>query len=113
MRRSEYEGKTIAGGYQLASLLRSEGRSAFFRIDDGAQNQAVMRLTEAHFDQEEMLKRWKHVAAVQQDNLIAIRSTGETTLDGVALTYAVMEPSDANLAEVLQERPQHAEGCCV
>ena len=102
---TEYEGKAIAGNYQLGSLLRSEGRSAFFRIGGGVQKEAVMRLTEAHFDQEEMLKRWQHVAAVKHDHLIAIRDMGQTTLDGVALTYAVLEPSDANLAEVLAERP--------
>ena len=102
---TEYEGRTVAGDYYLETLLRSEGRSAFFKTHGNADTKAVIRLTEAHFDEEEMLKRWRQVAAVQQDNLIAIRKVGQTTFDGVELTYALLEPSDASLAEVLQERP--------
>ncbi len=102
---TEYEGKTIADGYYLESLLRSEGRSAFFRVRGAEGERPVMRLKEAHFDQEEMLKRWRQIATVDQENLIAIRHVGRATVDGVALTYAVLEPSDANLADVLKERP--------
>ena len=102
---TEYEGRTVAGDYYLETLLRSEGRSAFFKTHGTADTNAVIRLTEAHFDEEEMLNRWRQVAAVDQGNLIAIRKVGQTTFDGVALAYALLEPSDASLAEVLQERP--------
>ncbi len=102
---TEYEGRTVAGAYTLDKLLRSEGRNAFFATSNGTGIPAVIRLTEAHFDQEEMLKRWRQVAQVQQDNLIAIKRVGETTFDGVALTYALLEPEDANLEDVLAERP--------
>lgn len=102
---TEYEGRTIDETYYLESLLRSEGRNAFFKTHSQAQKDAVIRLTEAHFDEEETLERWRHIAAVEQDNLIEIGQVGRTTYDGIALTYAVLEPSDANLAEVLQERP--------
>ena len=102
---TEYEGRTVAGDYYLETLLRSEGRSAFFKTHGKADTNAVIRLTEAHFDEDEMLKRWKQVAAVEQENLIKIRTMGQTTFDGVALTYALLEPSDESLAEVLRERP--------
>jgi hypothetical protein len=102
---TEYEGRTVAGDYYLETLLRSEGRSAFFKTHGKADANAVIRLTEAHFDEDEMLARWRQVAAVEQSNLIEIRTVGQTTLDGVALTYALLEPSDASLAEVLGERP--------
>ncbi len=102
---TEYEGRTIAGDYYLESLLRSEGRSAFFATHGTAEQSAVIRLTEAHFDEAEMLQRWRHIAAVEQGNLIEIRQVGQTTLDGVALTYALLEPSDASLGDVLKERP--------
>ncbi len=102
---TEYEGRTVAGDYYLETLLRSEGRSAFFKTHGKAEQNAVIRLTEAHFDEDEMLKRWRQVAAVDQGNLIEIRTVGQTTFDGVALTYALLEPSDASLAEVLHERP--------
>ena len=102
---TEYEGRTIAGAYPLRKLLRSEGRNGFFATSNSTGDSAVIRLTEAHFDEEEVMKRWRQVADLHQDNLIGIEGVGKTTLDGVALTYALMERNDANLDDVLKERP--------
>ena len=102
---TEYEGRTIAEHYTLGKLLRSEGRNGFFATADKDGHPAVIRLTEAHFDEAELLNRWRHVAEVHQDNLIEIEQVGQTTFEGVALTYALMEPDDANLGDVLHERP--------
>ena len=102
---TEYEGRTIAEHYTLGRLLRSEGRNGFFATADKNGHPAVIRLTEAHFDEAEQLRRWRQVAEVHQENLIEIEQVGQTTFEGVALTYALMEPDDANLADVLQERP--------
>src|ERR1700712_1120086 len=102
---TEYEGRTVAGDYYLETLLRSEGRSAFFKTHGKTEKNEVIRLTEAHFDEDEMLNRWRQVAAVDQSNIIEIRKVGQTSFDGVALAYALLEPSDASLADVLQERP--------
>ena len=102
---TEYEGRTVAGSYTLGKLLRSEGRNGFFTTADSTGNSAVIRLTEAHFDEEEVLKRWRQVAELHQSNLIEIERVGKTDFDGVALTYALMERNDANLEDVLKERP--------
>ena len=102
---TEYEGRTIAGVYPLRKLLRSEGRNGFFATSNSTGESAVIRLTESHFDEEEVLKRWRQVAELHQDNLIGIERVGQTTFDGVALTYALMERNDANLDDVLKERP--------
>ncbi len=102
---TEYEGRTIAGAYTLGKLLRSEGRNGFFSTADTTGNSAVIRLTEAHYDEDEQLRRWRQVAEVHQGNLIEIEKVGQTTFEGIALTYALMEPDDANLADVLKERP--------
>ncbi len=102
---TEYEGRTIAEHYTLGKLLRSEGRNGFFATADKDGHPAVIRLTEAHFDEAEQLRRWRQVAEVHQDNLIEIEQVGQTTLEGVALTFALMEPDDANLGDVLKERP--------
>jgi hypothetical protein len=102
---TEYEGRTIAGAYTLGKLLRSEGRNGFFATSDTTGNSAVIRLTEAHYDEEELLKRWRQVAGMHQENLIEIERVGRTDFDGVPVTYALMEPNDANLADVLKERP--------
>ncbi len=102
---TEYEGRKIAGAYTLGRLLRSEGRNGFFATADTTGNAAVIRLTEAHFDEDELLERWRQVADIRQANLIGIERFGQTDFDGVAITYALMEADDANLGDVLRERP--------
>jgi hypothetical protein len=102
---TEYEGRKIAETYTLGKLLRSEGRNGFFSTADTAGQAAVIRLTEAHYDEDELLKRWQQVADMHQSNLIGIERFGQTDFDGIAITYALMEANDANLGDVLQERP--------
>jgi hypothetical protein len=102
---TEYEGRTIEGTYTLGKLLRSEGRNGFFATADATGNPAVIRITEAHFDEDELLKRWRQVSAIHETNLINIERFGQADFDGVAVTYALMEANDANLGDVLHERP--------
>ena len=102
---TEYEGRKIAGAYTLGKLLRSEGRNGFFATADTTGKAAVIRLTEPHFDEDELLKRWRQVADMHQANLIGIERFGKTDFDGVGITYALMEADDANLNDVLRERP--------
>jgi serine/threonine protein kinase len=102
---TEYEGRKIAGTYTLGRLLRSEGRNGFFATSDTTGNAAVIRITEAHFDEDALLKRWRQVAGMHQANLIGIERFGQADFDGVAITYALMEATDANLGDVLHERP--------
>ncbi|WP_263367174.1 protein kinase domain-containing protein [Edaphobacter bradus] len=101
---NDYEGRTIAKAYPLDKLLRPEGRSAFFTTTNGTGRQSVIRLIEAHFDESEILRRWRVISEIQQPNLVGIRKFGEAELDGTALVYAVMEPTEANLSEVLAAR---------
>ncbi|MDE1160410.1 MAG: hypothetical protein PW792_00535 [Acidobacteriaceae bacterium] len=102
---TEYEGKTVNGDYTLGRLLRSEGRNGFFATADKKGQQAVIRLTEAHFDEDQQLARWRQVSVLKQPHLIGIDNVGRADLDGVSLTFALMESDDANLEEVLKERP--------
>ncbi len=64
----------------------------------------MIRIVETHFDESEILARWQQVSSLQQPHLIALRKYGQDELDGTPLVYAVMEPSDANLADVLKDR---------
>ena len=102
---NEYEGRIVADQFPLKTLLEPEGRSAFFSTTNGSGATAVIRLIEAHFDEPEILSRWTAVSKVDQPNLIKLKKFGQTTLDETALLYAVMEPSDASLADILRERP--------
>jgi hypothetical protein len=101
---SDYEGRTIAEAYPLKKLVRPEGRSAFFLTTNGTGTPALVRIIEAHFDESDILQRWKTVSEIGQENLITMRKFGQTELDGTPLVYAVMEPTDISLAELLQNR---------
>jgi hypothetical protein len=102
---NDYEGKTIADTYSLGPLLRPEGRSALFALPRGEEAPAVIRLTESIDDEGQILASWKRVSEVHQENLVVIKRFGETTFEGTPLTYAVMESADANLSDLLKERP--------
>jgi len=101
---SDYEGRTIAEAYPLKKLVRPEGRSAFFLTTNGTGTPALVRIIEAHFDESDILERWKTVSEIGQENLIKMRKFGQTELDGTPLVYAVMEPTEISLAELLQNR---------
>ncbi len=101
---TEYEGRMIDGGFRLTKLIRPEGRSAFFSTSNGTGVPTVIRLIESHFDDDEILARWRGVQALNHANLVRLKSFGQVTVDETSLVYAVMEPVEANLAEILVER---------
>jgi hypothetical protein len=101
---TEYEGRTIDGAYPLTKLIQPEGRSAFFSTSNGTGKPTVIRLIEAHFDGDEILTRWRGVAALNHPNLVKLKSFGHVVVDETSLVYAVMEPVEANLGEILKER---------
>ena len=101
---TEYEGRTIGGVYPLTKLIRPEGRSAFFSTSNGTGSPTVIRLIESHFDGDEILTRWRGMAALNHPNLMKLKGFGHQMVDETSLVYAVMEPVDANLAEIVSER---------
>ena len=101
---TDYEGRTIDGAYPLTKLIRPEGRSAFFSTSNGTGVPTVIRLIESHFDDEEILARWRRIAALNHANLVAMKKYGQVMLDETSLVYAVMEPVEANLGEILDQR---------
>jgi hypothetical protein len=101
---TEYEGRTIDGAYPLTKLIQPEGRSAFFSTSNGTGKPTVIRLIESHFDGDEILARWRGVAALNHPNLVKLKSFGHVVVDETSLVYAVMEPVDANLGAMLRER---------
>jgi eukaryotic-like serine/threonine-protein kinase len=101
---NEYEGRTIDGDFPLTRLLRPEGRSAFFATSNGTGVPTVIRLIESHFDDAEILARWQAISALDHAHLVQLKKFGQVELDGTSLVYVVMEPVEANLGEVVQER---------
>ena len=106
---NDYEGKTVDGRYRLDRLLGPKGRSALFVTTDETGEPALIRLIESLNDEGEILGRWRAVRDLRQENLSRVLACDQTVLDGVHLVYAVLEPFDAELAEILKERPLSAD----
>ena len=100
---TDYEGLTIDGAFPLKKLLMPEGRSAFFSTAGSNGEPTVVRLIECHFDEEEILSRWRCIDALNHPNFLKFERFGQTELDGRPVVYAVFENVDGNLAEVLDQ----------
>jgi hypothetical protein len=100
---TDYEGVTIDGAFPLQKLLLPEGRSAFFSTAGPKGEPTVVRLIECHFDEEEILARWRCVEALSHPNFLKFEHFGQTEFDGRPVVYAVFEKVDANLAGVLDQ----------
>ncbi len=98
---TEYEGLTIEGAFPLKKLLLPEGRSAFFSTANGNGEPVLVRLIECHFDEEEILARWRSLDALGHPSFLKLEHFGRLVLDDGPVVYAVFEKADANLAEVL------------
>lgn len=98
---TDYEGLTIDGAFTLKRLLLPEGRSAFFSTANGKGEPLVLRLIECHFDQEEILARWRCLEALDHPAMLKLEHYGPIELDGGPAVYAVFEKVDTNLSEAL------------
>jgi hypothetical protein len=101
---NEIEGQTL-DGLTLRKLLRSEGRTAWFSTEDFGGQPAVLSVFEALNDEDIVQARLEAAARLQHPGLLVIRKTGAARLGDESLVYALMEPFDQTLAEVLRERP--------
>ena len=106
---NDYEGTTLAGQWTLGRLLRTEGRSALFATTRTDGRPAVLRLTEALNDQAVLQARYRAIQAAGDTYLVAVEGFGDAELDGAPLSYAVLEPTQESLAEIVAQRRLDAE----
>jgi hypothetical protein len=100
---NDYEGKTVAGQWTVGRLLRTEGRSALFTTTR-ASEPATLRLTEALNDQAVLRSRYAAIQAAGDQYLVRIQEFGDAELDGTPLSYAVIEPTQESLADIVATR---------
>ncbi len=101
---NDYEGTTLAGQWKLGQLLRTEGRSALFATTQADGSPAVLRLTETLNDQAVLQARYRAIQTAGDRYLIAVNSFGDADLDGTPLSYAVLEPTQGSLADIVANR---------
>jgi hypothetical protein len=102
---TEFEGVTIDSAYPLNKLLETEGRSAFFSTFNARGEPVLIRIIECHFDEDEILARWRGVQTLGHPNFLRIDRFGQFLIeaDDITAVYAVFERVDANLGEVLEK----------
>lgn len=102
---TEFEGATIDSAFALKKLLQSEGRSAFFSTLNASGETVLIRIIECHFDEDEILARWRGVQALGHPNFLRTDQFGQFLVEGedhITAVYVVFERVDANLGEVLE-----------
>jgi hypothetical protein len=98
-----YEGRTIDGAFPLNKLVLPQGRSAFFSTANGKGEPILIRLVACHFDEDEILARWRGVQALNHPNFLRLERYGQLEMDDTRVVYAAFERTDGNLAEVLTQ----------
>ena len=101
---NELEGQVIDGAYPLRRLVRSEGRTAWFETEtsDPRPVPATISLTEALTDADEIVARLEAAQHLDHPNLVSIAKVGQVRVDNTLLVYALMEPIEQSLSDVLQ-----------
>ena len=102
---NELEGTRVADKFPLKQLMRSEGRTAWFATEDTNGQPAVISLFESLNDEEAVLARMEAAARIRHASLLSIRHTGSFQTPDGPIVYAVMEPFEETLGDVLRERP--------
>ncbi len=103
---NELEGQTIDGLYPLRRLVRSEGRSAWFETEtfEPQHTPSTISLTEALTDADEVTARLEAAQHLAHPNLVTITKVGQVKVDNTLLVYALMEPIEQSLSDVLQSQ---------
>jgi serine/threonine protein kinase len=102
---TDFEGATIDSAFALTKLLQTEGRSAFFSTVNASGEPVLIRIIECHFDEDEILARWRGVQALGHPSFLRIDRFGQFLVEGddhITSVYAVFERVEANLGEVLK-----------
>ncbi len=102
---TDMEGSEIDGKYPLRRLVRAEGRSAWFVTEAAEGRPAVISVTESLTDDDALVARLDAAAKVHHKNVVAIETVGRSRWNGTLLVYAVMEPTEENLGDIVRERP--------
>jgi serine/threonine protein kinase len=100
---NELEGR-VFDGYPLRRLMRSEGRTAWFETDAGDGQRATISVTESLTDVDEVIERLEAAQRLQDPNLVVIFKVGRARFEKALFVYALMEFTEQNLHEVLEQQ---------
>ncbi|HEU5020655.1 MAG TPA: SPOR domain-containing protein [Bryobacteraceae bacterium] len=101
----------VDGRYPIKAEISRLGRSTVYETEHGDKREpAVIKVRERYESEGEApADRWRSAMGLAHANLLKIYDVGSSTLRDVPVTWAVMEPPDESLEEVLVARPLSAE----
>lgn len=104
---TDLEGRELLGRWRLGSLVRPEGRTAWFTATSDGRA-LMLSITETLNDDEELLERLNAAGQVRHPNVVAVEEAQATHVDETPVVVAAMEPTDENLGDVLRDRTLQA-----
>jgi tRNA A-37 threonylcarbamoyl transferase component Bud32 len=101
----------VDGRYPIGAEISRLGRSTVYETEHGEKHEpAVLKVRERYESEGEApADRWRAAMGLAHPNLLKIYAVGSSILHDVPVTWAVMEPPDESLEEVLAARPLTAE----
>jgi serine/threonine protein kinase len=101
----------VDGRYPIKAEISRLGRSTVYETEHGDNHEpAVIKVRERYESEGEVpADRWRSAMGLAHPNLLKMYDVGSSTLHDVPVTWAVMEPPDESLEEVLVARPLTAE----
>jgi eukaryotic-like serine/threonine-protein kinase len=106
---TDLEGRELNGQWRLVKLVRPEGRTAWFEGTGPNMRPAMLSITEALNDEDELLERLRAAAEIRHPNVVAIREAQLACVEDTPVVVAEMEPTEENLGDVLRERTLNAD----
>lgn len=101
---AQWEGRTIDGVFSLRQLLGSGESSAVFLTTLEGRPAAIKLLYVEPQKVDAQMSQWRAAARLSHPNLIRIHRTGRCEMDGLPLSYIVMEYAEEDLSQVLPHR---------
>jgi TonB family protein len=108
LERKQWEGHVIEGRFLLRQYLGGSPHSAVFatELGQGAAQKAAIKLVPADPGRAHAwMMRRELAAGLSHPGLLSILRSGTCRIDGDVCAYAVMEPSDEDLSQVIPTRP--------
>ncbi len=102
---TQWEGRTIEGGYPLRQFLGAGESSVVYLTSHEGRNAAIKLIPGDPRKAYAHLSRLRESAKLSHPHLMRIFSSGRCELDGVSLLYIVMERAEEDLSQVLPDRP--------
>ena len=101
---SAYEGRSLETWW-LDSFLGERDHKAFYVGRNAAGGESLLVQLIAAGGHERVPESWRRASELSHEHLLRVHASGESELDGIGVSYAVLDLPEDDLGEVLSKRP--------